>query len=72
MISLKRIKRKLHNAILKTITCIAVVTLIIGCCLADSPNIEIPFCMCMISEAWLALFGYANGWFEDELEEGDE
>ena len=56
----KRKLNKIKDAILKTITKIAVVMVIIGACLADSEDITIPVMLMGAGGLWLALMVYAN------------
>lgn len=56
---------KIKNFILKTITGIAIIALIVGGCALDSEGTNVPVYMCVISECWLLLFGYANDWFDN-------
>lgn len=55
--------RCLKDTILKIITWLNFLSLLIFGCALDSDS-WIPFIICCINIAWLALFGYANNWFE--------
>lgn len=53
----------MKNFILKTTAAIMGMILIISICFIDSPS-NVPFYAFGGSLAWLALFAYANNWFE--------
>lgn len=54
-----KLKRLIHNFILKTITGIMLVILILSACLVDSAT-WIPTILFCISLSWLGLFAFAN------------
>lgn len=53
----------MKNFILKTTAAAMGTILILSACFLDSDS-WIPFWVCMGAMAWLALFAYANNWFE--------
>lgn len=64
---MKRIKSKIKNFILKTITTVAGCTFLFMACALDSPS-WIPFILCVVSAVWLVLFSYANGYIDERIE----
>ena len=58
----------MKNKILKAIAYIAGTLWIISACAIDSES-WIPTIVCAVCTAYLALFSYANNWFEDRLDE---
>lgn len=58
----------LKNIILKTLGWVNFIAFIIAACAVDS-NSWIPFIICCITGCYLALFAYANNWFEDYVDE---
>lgn len=55
----------MKNIILKTTAYIMGILWILSACMLDSAS-WLPFWVCCGSGAWLALFAYANGMFEQE------
>lgn len=69
----RRIRRKLHNVLLWTITEIAAVSIIIGGCIADVVDVWIPVTMILGGAGWLVAFNWANGsYLLRKLDEGRE
>lgn len=58
-----KVRRRIKNAILKTITAIAGLVFILSACALDSDS-WLPFIALCISALWLSVFAYANGWLE--------
>lgn len=60
----RRMIRKAHNAVLRTITLVAAVALVIGAIGTDNATncaeLTIPFWMITLSALWILLFFYAN------------
>lgn len=66
---LKRIRKKLHNAVLWTITELAAMAALLGAIIADSENIWIPLTLIGGGIGWLLIFNYANdGVFQERKE----
>ena len=58
----------MKNKVLKAIAYIVGTLWIISACAIDSES-WIPTIVCAVRTAYLALFSYANNWFEDRLDE---
>lgn len=58
----------MKNKVLKAIAYIVGTLWIISACAIDSES-WIPTIVCAVCTAYLALFSYANNWFEDRLDE---
>jgi hypothetical protein len=58
----------MKNKVLKAIAYIVGTLWIISACAIDSES-WIPTIVCVICTVYLALFSYANNWFEDRLDE---
>ena len=58
----------MKNKVLKAIAYIVGTLWIISACAIDSES-WIPTIVCAVCTAYLALFSYANNWFEDRLNE---
>lgn len=60
----------MKNKVLKAIAYIVGTLWIISACEIDSESwIPTIVCVCAVCTAYLALFSYANNWFEDRLDE---
>lgn len=53
-------RRRLHNAILRMITAIALAAFAFGAMTLDSEDLTIPAVLLLVSAAWLTLFYYAQ------------
>ena len=58
----------LKNVILKTLGWVNFTIFIIAACAIDSDS-WMPCIICCITGGYLALFAYANDWFEDYIDE---
>lgn len=57
---MKQIKKKVHNALLWTITVLAGLGVFLGMCTIDSDNIWPPIMLILGCWTWIFLFCYAN------------
>lgn len=53
-------RRRVKDAIIKTVTAIMAILFILSAGCLDTPNTYISIVVCVISEAWLLLFVLAN------------
>ena len=63
----KRIRRKIHNTILKIATALNALSLIFCMCLVDAFTWQ-PYLIMAFNLGWLYLFAYANGYVYDTKE----
>ena len=53
----------MKNEILKAVTIVAAIVWLVSLTMLDAPSLK-PFAIFMTATAWLAYFGWCNGWFE--------
>lgn len=59
----RKLRKKIKNFVLRTITTIASAGVVLSAGCADSPNSNVPLIICIVCLAWIVLFCYANGYF---------
>lgn len=65
-------KNKIKNIVLKTATWTAAIIFVLSMCALDSPNFVLPVVCLLVSGLWLAVFSWANGYFDsDNYGKGD-
>lgn len=53
-------RRRVKNAVIKTVTAIMTILFILSAGCLDTPNTNVPIIMCFVSVTWLLLFVLAN------------
>lgn len=61
----RRVRRKIHNLILKVLVYINGISLVFWICLIDSIISWQPYVIMAVNIAFLAMVAYANGWMYD-------
>lgn len=67
----RRKRRRIRQAVLRFLAYINGTLFVISACAIDSESL-VPFITCCITMAFLFLYGFANGWFEEVDENGTD